>query len=174
VTLDLSRHPETDTLVELLRAVPFGDTLTYGAMSEALGVDVTTRARPRLVSARRIALRDYGAAFETAHGVGLRRLLPDEASAIGAAGRRKIRRASGRARKAMISLAEHSNGLSPAAARRMSAEISAHGLISHIADDRAVSRLTTESDKPAPPAKVAESFLRFVRGSHDPNTQTSE
>lgn len=164
MNIQLTLHPETQILVDALSKVPLGQMITYKNLSELIGIDVTGPARQRLVSARRVALRDYGAAFGTERATGLIRLHPDQAPGLGASARLKIRRASSRARKAMISVAEHSNGLSPEASRRMSAEMSAHGLIAEITKEKTIKAAMGRSEKIAPPAKMAETFLNHIRG----------
>lgn len=157
--LNTIANADTLALVELLRTAPLGSTVTFSAMRDAIGRD----ARGVLPGARRIALRDFGAAFMAERGVGLRRLHATEAPEIGAAARRKIRRGTSRARQAMASLAENSNGLPPEIGRKMAAEMSALGLIAHIATDKAAAAVA-DSDTPAPTAKAAEMFLRHIGG----------
>ncbi|WP_420023729.1 hypothetical protein ACN9JG_06110 [Cereibacter azotoformans] len=163
--INLNTSPETDALVEALRNVSLGGTVTYAALSDLIGIDVTGPARPRLVSARRIVLRDHGAAFETLREVGLQRLVPESVGDIGTTARGKIRRAARRARSGMTSVVSRSNGLSPDAARRMSAEMSALGLIEQVTSEKTVTAIAATTEKPAAPARVAETFLSHIRGA---------
>ncbi len=134
--LDTTISLETAALIEALTAVPLGATATYADLSRAVGRDVTTLARSGLASARRIAAREHGAVFVPVRGLGLRRLPPEEAPEIGAAGRRKVRRAARNATRTMLRLAESSNGLPPEAQRKLAAEVAALGLIEHVSGDK--------------------------------------
>lgn len=167
----LSLSPETQALSDALRAVSLGATITYAALSESIGRDVTGPARATLVSARRIVLRDFGAVFEVKRAHGLRRLKPDEAPDIGSAARRKIRRTSSRAMKSMHSVVNASNGLSPEAGRKLSAEMSTHGLMVALAADKVAH--TMQSETRMPPAIAATAFLKHI-GALEPNEGTKK
>ena len=159
--LDLALSPETAALHEALKLVPYGEMITYAALTAVIGRDVTKQAAARLQSARHIALRDDGAAFETIRKVGLRRVPADEASQIGSAARRKIRRASNRAVKGMVAVAKTSNGLAPDAQRKLAAEISTLGLMAELAGDKATEKQATDG-KVAPPAAATMAFLAHI------------
>ena len=62
---------------------------------------------------------------------------------------------------AMTAVADASNGLSPEAARRLSAEISTHGLLAELASDKAVAHQAKEEAVRAP-AIVAQGFLEYI------------
>jgi hypothetical protein len=159
--LDLALSPETAKLHDALKLVPFGETITYATLSALIGRNVTKEGNSKLSSARRIALRDDGAAFEVIRQVGLRRIPADEAPQIGTAARRKIRRASHRAVKGMVAVAQSSNGLSPDAQRKLSAEVSTLGLLAAIATDKATEKQATDG-KVAPPALAGAAFLAHI------------
>lgn len=160
MSLDLILSPETQALYDRLRMIPLGEEVTYAALSEVIGRDVAGVARSHLNSALRIALREDGAAFKTIRGVGLQRLLPEQAPEIGAAARRKITRASRKAVRGMKALAAASNGLPEEAQRQLSAEISTMGLLAEITKDKAVRALDDASA--APPAVAAMKFVEHI------------
>ena len=159
--LDLQLSPETRTLVDALKGVSIGAEVSYRALSDAIGRDVTGPGRGSLNSARRIAIRDHGAAFMVVRSQGLRRVPPEEAAQIGAGARRKVRRTAYRALRDMRCLVEASNGLSPEAQRKVSAEVSALGLLREISTDRQTEKMETEG-KPMPAAIAAKSFLDAI------------
>lgn len=161
MTLDLSLSPDTAILLDALRAVPYGQDISFAELTRLLGRDVQRGARGHLSSALRIALRDDGAAFMSVRGVGYRRIAPDQAPEIGQAARRSLRRKSRQAVRAMTAVADASNGLSPEAARRLSAEISTHGLLAELASDKAVAHQAKEEAVRAP-AIVAQGFLEYI------------
>jgi hypothetical protein len=158
MSLDLILSPRTRALIDVLRLVPLGDVVTYATLSATLGENVQKTAAQALASARRIVERDEGIVFQVVRKVGLRRIHADEAPDIGTAARRKMNRASRRAVQTMTRAAHASNGLSPDAQRRLSAEVSAHGLLQELTRDAAVDRLQ-EKGKVVGPALVAQSFI---------------
>lgn len=162
--------PETAALHEALITVPIGETITYAALTEAIGRNAAREGRASLESARRIALRDQGIAFAVVRKVGLRRLRAEEAPEIGCGYRRKIRRTAGRALYTMQRVAETSNGLAPDAQRRLNAEMSAHGLLGHLAKDNATRAF--EADKAMPAAKAGRAFLEHIGAT--PKTQETD
>ena len=162
MTLDLSISPDTAALCEALRKVPYGQEITFAALSQIIGRDVKVNARHNLAGALRIVLRDHGAAFQSIRGVGYKRLHSDDAPEIGTAARRKQRRTSQRAVSAMAAVARTSNGLTPEAQRRLSAEISTHGLLIEIAADKNVKAQVR--DEPTTPAKAAAAFIAHIGG----------
>lgn len=151
--------PETSALVEALKAVPIRGQITYAELSAVLGRDV--QQSDKLHNARRIALRDHGAAFETIRKVGLRRMHPDEAPDLGGNARGRIRNASRTAIKSMKAVVEASNGISPEAQKRLTGEIAALGLIAHLSNDKPTAQMA-EVEAPLPPAKAARRFLDFL------------
>jgi hypothetical protein len=164
MTLDLSLKTETRLLIDALRTAPIGQVVTFATLSAACGLDVQAQARGLLNSARRIVARDHGAVFVSERNVGLRRLRPEEAPALGQSARRRIRTTSGKAMSKMVALAEASNGLSPDAQRKLNAEMAIHGLLREIATDRNAER--AQADTVKPPPLVAETFLQHLGITH--------
>lgn len=161
MSLDLSISPETRILADALKAVPLGGNITFASLTATIGRDVQRVARSHLDSAMRIVLRDDGVAFRSIRGIGYQRLLPEEAPEIGRAARRKLRRASKRAVQSMLAVAAASNGLPPEAQRRLSAEVSIHGLLAELAEDRSVAN-QAKADEAVAPAKAAQSFVDYI------------
>lgn len=143
--MELTLSLETRTLAKLLMEVPIGETITYGRMSEELGFDITDHSKRHfLTSARRVVLREHGAAFTADIKVGMRRLQPDEAPNIGTWARGKIRRASTTAMKAMQMVAAKTNGLAPETQRRLAAEMAVHGVIAEVAKPKVINKMPEE------------------------------
>ena len=67
------RHPETESLVEVLREFDEGELRTYETLSAEAGFDVRG-AHHYLRSARKILLREDGYVFECVPGHGVKRL----------------------------------------------------------------------------------------------------
>lgn len=159
--LDLIISPETAALRAALLDVPLGGEISYAALSQISGRDVTGGGRGTLTSARNIAMRDNGAAFETVRGRGLRRIGAEDVADLGRAARRKIRRASRRGMTNMAAVSAATNGLPAAAQRAMTAEMASLGLIEHISRDKPTAALAAE-DAPLPPARAASAFLAHI------------
>ena len=64
---------DTQTLADLLRGVAVGEVIEYGALSAAIGRDITMR-RDVLERARRRVMRENNMVFGTLINVGLKRL----------------------------------------------------------------------------------------------------
>lgn len=150
-------------IADILIACPVGEVISLATASSAIGRDIT-KCRHILATARRVALREAGAAFSTEPRNGLRRLSAERATeVIGPSARRHIRKAAGRARKVLIAATEGANDLSPDAQRRRAAEISALGLMEHIARDNITRPSETASTKPMPVAITAQEFLARIQ-----------
>lgn len=83
---------DTTIIHKLLVAVPVGGTISYDAISNTIGRDVTKDARYLLESARRIAMREDRAVFGVKRGEGLVRLDDSGTVARGAEGLARARR----------------------------------------------------------------------------------
>lgn len=88
-------HLETLQLIERLRQVQVGGTVSYAQMTAAAGRDVQTKARHNLRSARAALLRE-GYVFDVVRGSGLVRLTGDKVVATGGRTVARVRRASKR------------------------------------------------------------------------------
>jgi hypothetical protein len=160
LTTELSA--DTRTVADLLALVPVGEVITLGAISEAIGRDVTT-CRHVLNAARRVALREAGAAFLTERGIGLRRMSAERVTeTVGSAARSHIRRTAGRARKVMVAATQGINDLPPAAQRKLAAEISVLGLMEHLARDKTMQPAPDSPTKPTPVAITAQALLSHL------------
>lgn len=157
---DLTLSPETDAVLQLLKAIPLGGEVTYRRLSDACGRDVTKAGRSTLASARDIALRS-GVAFTSIRKVGLRRITVDEAPGIGATARSRIVSTSRRGIKAMRAIVTASNGASPETSRRLSSEIAALGLLAEAAQDSVQPALET-AQHPMSVAEASQAFLRHI------------
>ena len=152
------------TLADLLIACPVEGSVTLALASQAIGRDIT-KCRHVLASARRVALREEGVVFTTERSAGLRRISAERATeVIGPVARKHIRKTAGRAKKALIAATEGSNDLSPDAQRRRAAEISALGLMEHIARDTINRPANDAPTKPTPVGITAQALLQRIKG----------
>lgn len=94
--LNFRRTPATETLLSRLQKLDMGDVVTYGELSALIGDNVQTKGIGVLVSARRIAERDFQIVTDTINNIGLKRLTDQEAIKSGHRFRRKVRSAARR------------------------------------------------------------------------------
>jgi hypothetical protein len=161
MNIDLTLSTETEALLRCLKAVPLGGEIGYHTLTEACGRDVCGKARSRLISARKIALRDCGIAFTVKRGAGLRRVTLDEAPGMGVVARGRIRSSARRASTGIRAIMAASNGASPETGRRLSSEIAALGLIAEIASE-SNQKAFESKQAPLPPAYAGAAFLRHI------------
>lgn len=161
---------DTRAIADLLAATPIGQTVTFAALSQAIGRDIAAR-RHILAAARKVAQREVGAVFVATPRIGYRRLAAEEAArVIGSAARQHIRRTAGRARKAIAAGTAGANDLAPDVQRRIAAEVSALALIEHISRDAAVKPADSAPTKPTPLAVTARAMLAaLTRTEGDPS-----
>jgi hypothetical protein len=163
MNIDLKRHPETDLLIARLRDVPLGQEISYADLSRVIGRDVRTFARPRLSSARDIALREFGVCFFAVRGQGLRRITVEDLPQIGVHARRSIQSKAKNGLKAISAVVGVSNGACAEVMRNVSAERAQLGLL-HEAASETNRPAFDPGDKPTPmpPAIAAQAFLKHI------------
>jgi len=154
---DLS--PDARVIADMLIACPVGETVTHRALSEAIGRDIT-RCRHIYYTAARVAQREAGAVFVTMVRQGYRRLEHvNIAPTVGPAARHHIRRTARKARRIMIAGTAGMNDMRPEDQRKLAAEISAMGLIEHVAQD---ARVKPDQNAPMAPTPVAITAQRLL------------
>lgn len=154
--------PDVRALAESMKAVPVGQTITYGALSDAIGRDVQ-RSRYLIMRAMTVARRETGAIFSNVIRVGYQRLPAEDAHKLGAYSRARIRRAAARSAKAIGTALAMANDVPDEAKRKASAEISALGLIQHLARDTHLPQPNDDA-QPLPVALAARQFLDRMGG----------
>lgn len=155
-TPDFSRSTQTLALIERLRLAPIGTVVTYAALSESIGEDIT-ETRGHLYTAIK-ALQDDGIAFGTVRGEGVKRLTADEIPAIGDAAILHIRRSSRRARKRM-SVVNTMNDAPNEVRVKINATASLLGAIEHFSTGKAAAKAVKEATHgPIPPMKLLEAL----------------
>lgn len=154
-------------VADLLINCPVSELITLAAVSAVIGRDIRT-CRHILATARRVAMREAGAVFTTEPRAGLRRLSAERATeVIGPNARRHIRKTAGKARRALVAATEGANDLPDDAMRKRAAEISALGLMEHIARDAAVKPAADAPTKPQPVAITARALFNVITNGKD-------
>jgi hypothetical protein len=148
---------DSRALATLFAEAPVGGTVTYAAMSDAIGRSITPR-RYLALRALQIVNRETGAIFGSVRGVGYQRLAATDAHMLGAHARGRIRRTAKRTASAIQSAIDTANDMPDEAKRRAYAEINALSLIRHLSRDKPVAAAT-----PEPKAEpVAITMRRFA------------
>ena len=146
--------PDVGALVAALADVSPGATISYAALSEVIGRDVT-QVRYLLHSAQRIASREHGAVFANERGVGYVRLTTEQLAGVGSTARSRVRRAARKASKVIKQGFDRANDMPPEVGRKLNAELSALALIEHVATDKAAAPVDAHNVRPEPVAITA-------------------
>jgi len=151
---------ECRALADLFAATPVGGTVTYAAMTQAIGRSIADR-RYLIPRAAHVATRETGAIFGSVRRVGYQRLAPQDAHMLGSHTRSRIRRSAKRTADAIVAAVTATNDMPDAAKRRAYAEVNAMALIRHIATDKQVAAGTTEP-KSEPVGVVMRRFAQAI------------
>lgn len=154
-------HAETLRIIDTLKAVPRGGTISLATISAAIGRDVGT-CRHYLYSAFKHVEAENGAVFASVRGIGYRRMQPDEIVKIGQTARSRIRRTARRGIKSMTAGIAGANDLSDIDKRKVLAEQSSLGLLEHIARERSLPTVPPTETRPLPVATTARAFLEAI------------
>jgi hypothetical protein len=147
-------HPDAMRIAEHLITVPVGEVVLHATLTSIIGRDIREH-RHLFYSAARRAQKDGGVVFATERGIGYRRLAPEAVAAVvGPSVRKHIRRSARFGQRAIAAGTAKMNDATPATQRQIAAELSALGLIEHIARD-AVTKPTDDGPTKAEPVAVA-------------------
>lgn len=151
--------PEVRAVAELFMRCQPGEIVTFPEMSAAIGSSIFVR-RHIITSARKMALKEAGAVFASERSIGYKRLeVSTIAHVVGSSARSHIRKSARRGVKAILEGTRRVNDLTPEIQRKVSAEMSALGLIEHIARDNNVKPGPEAPTKPQPVAITARALL---------------
>lgn len=147
-------------LVNLLRGVPIGATISYAEIERALGRPILPR-RYLLHRATDILNKEAGAVFGNVRGVGYKRLEIDDVPGIGATARRAISKKAARASKYMSRAISRANDVPAHVALETNRELSVLGLIRSAASAKVSKEVAkgVTPESPMPIAKVAERLI---------------
>ena len=154
--------PETvadiEAVSKMLTELPIGAVLTYSAINDAIGRDVTNGARYVLAAAKKRTEAETGALYEAVRKVGVKRLPTDEIASVGTAAIRKVRRTARRGMKRLGNV--KANDISPDQSREIVMQRSVLGAVAMLADGRKTKALANEGTTTAviPAGRVLEIF----------------
>jgi hypothetical protein len=157
---DFRRSAQTEKIVELLRAASIGATVTYGALSDAIGEDVQ-RHRHYLISATRI-LEGEGVLFRTETNIGVRRIAAHELPAVGQEAINRTRRTAKRGSR-RLGLIDRMNDATVETLAEVRGKRSLLNFIAWAASASQRKRAEDEARQttgPLPPAKLLEAWKR--------------
>jgi hypothetical protein len=152
-------------IADHLAKVPVGDMVTLATLSGIIGRDICAH-RHLFYTAARIVLREHGAVFTTERNAGYRRLAPENVAAVvGPSSRKHIRRTACFGSRAIAAGTAGMNDAPPAVQRQIAAELSALGLVEHMARDAVVKPADDGPIKAEPVAVAAKRFLAVLLGA---------
>ena len=153
--------PDTRAVADALLAVPVGETITYAAMSKALGANIKARwwICPAAI---KLANREAGAIFTNIRRVGYQRMAAENAAAVGATARSHIRRIASRSATTMGNAIQFANDLPEKARVHIAAEMSSMALLSHITKEAQVKTIPP-SQTPQPVAFTLSALVQNIR-----------
>ena len=145
-------------LIDMLRNVAEGDTVTYAAMSSEIGRDIQ-KERGAMYTARSALIKE-NIVFDTVREEGLRRMTPSEIAQ--GAGRKSIKRIGREARRGIKTLRCAASGeLSNSDLARMNTDASVLGVMSLCTREKKLNALeckVAEAGREMPIAKTLEMF----------------
>lgn len=159
IATDLSA--DARRIADLLAAIPRGETVTFATISSTIGRDINL-CRHILYSGLNVAERENGACFASVRSVGYRRLAPEEIVKVGQTARSRIRGYARRGSRTLRQGMTGANDLTPEAQRQTAAELSALGLLEHIARDKSLPTIPEEDTRPLSVAATAKAFLQKI------------
>jgi hypothetical protein len=158
---DFRRAAQTEKLIELLRSISIGQTLTYGTMAAVVGEDIQGSKRHYLISATR-ALEVEGIVFRTEINIGVRRLAAADLPAVGQQAIDRTRRSAKRGSR-RLALIDRMNDASPETLTDVRAKRSLLGFLAWMASApqrKRVEKEARQTSGPIPPAKLLDAFKR--------------
>lgn len=153
---------DTRLLLQRLKKVPMGETITYDALTAEIGKKVSG-ATPALQSARRVLMRDDQTVFSPIRGVGLQRLNDEAIVSATEANRDAIRRKAKKAAREVTCVQDY-NALPPAKQLRHTAALSVFTAIAEMASDRGVKRVETAAHGRSGELPISQTLAAFAEG----------
>lgn len=133
----------TRVLAGRIGRMQVGEMVTYKELDELIGGDVRSADNAgRLRSARHVALREHGVATESVRGEGIKRLGGHDLPGVGDAALGRVRRASRRAVRTMLTAAGKLE-LDPKASTAINARASLLTMIQTTTSNKAITRAET-------------------------------
>lgn len=151
-------------LVERLREVPIGETVTFDDLDKAIGRSVKKR-RYLLIRAADRLNAETGAVFESVFDIGYRRLPIEDVATVGIRARRRIKLIARRGSKRLSNAISRANDLPQTAALQINREIAVLGVLQSLSRDGMAAKATADATdtSPAPVAPVAQRLVEALK-----------
>ncbi len=133
---------DAKTIADMLRAASVGAVVTYDDMSDALGRDVLTYARPAIASARKMVQQENRMVFDTVRKVGVKRLEDGDIVNLGDRARVSMRRIASHTVGKIVCV--NYAGLSREQQTKHNTALSMFGVIKEMATSKSFERLESE------------------------------
>lgn len=147
------------TLRSVLEAAAPGDTISYGAMSKAIGRDVLQH-RGALYKALKQCMTDRRMVFSVVRDVGYKRLDDAEIVATGADGIKRLRRAGRRSAQKLACV--QFDALAPELRTAHNARMTVFALVGEVTDSTSIKRVeraVSDANSALPAARAAVAAL---------------
>jgi hypothetical protein len=154
---------EVRVIADLLKAASVDDTVTYAAMSQAIGQPIQAK-RYLALRALEVANKESGAIFGSVRCVGYQRLPAQEAHVLGSHTRGRIRKAAARTIRHITAALDAANDMPMPAKLKAYTEINSLALARHIASDKQITAATGDA-KAEPVAVVMRRFAQQIVGA---------
>lgn len=154
---------DSKTLASVLREVGKDDTISYEALSRAIGRNVRSECAGALHSARLLVQREDRMVFDSVRGVGLMRLADSAIVDLADKARDKVRKHAKRTAKKLVCV--DFDALPNDKKIKHNAALSMFGVMSEIATDKSMKRLVSQpgiSTHQLPAAKAAMAALAAI------------
>lgn len=149
---------DIESISELLRATPIGETLSYLDISKAIGRNIRSHHYILRAAQKRVE-EEMGSLYSVVRSIGIKRLGSNEVSSVGLEAIRKVRRTARRGFQRLDTV--RTNDLLPSEATKIIAHKSQLGAIAFVADGRKTATLAAEAEKTGnsiPAGRVLEMF----------------
>lgn len=157
----IEQSAETKIIIDLLRGVPIGGTITLAAISDAIGRDITA-CRGYLYTALKRVQNNDGAVFSSVKKIGYRRLPAEEIPMVGKTARDRIRRTAARGSQAIAAGIAGANNLPDDVRLNLHRQQGALNMIAHLARDKQTAAVNVTTTRPPTVAETARSFLSAI------------
>lgn len=150
---------DTRRLADLFNGTHYGDLVSFKMMSDVVGYNILQN-RTKMLSARKMALRETGVVFVSVRGKGISRIPRERIAAdVGGSGRKRIRSTARTTNQALNYATAKINDFPDAERIKVLREQSVLGLLEYLARDRQLPPINNGETRPLTYAQTAKLVL---------------